>query len=754
MVVLIKKLFFLSDYISFATSKLFPMSLRFDAIKGLSTDNGVANVAGSSKITAIFGDNVFTLRTAREYLSDEGYKSLIASIKGGKKIDRAVANQIAAGIRHWAENKGVTHFTHWFQPLTGTTAEKHDSFFTIKGDGSSIEEFDGAALIQQEPDASSFPSGGIRATFEARGYTAWDPSSPAFVMEIGAGKTLCIPTIFVSYTGETLDYKAPLLKSLEALNKNAVEVANYFDKNVTKVTATLGWEQEYFVIDEGLANARPDLVLSGRTVFGHAPAKGQQLEDHYFGSIPERVYAFMRDFEDESYKLGIPLRTRHNEVAPAQFECAPIFEEVSVAVDHNTLLMDVMDRVARRHKLRVLLHEKPFAGINGSGKHNNWSMATDTGVNLLAPGKTPKTNLMFLTFFVNTIKAVFDYSDVLRASIASAGNDHRLGANEAPPAIISVFIGQFLAKVLQDIKERVGDKFDEQDEAILKIDIHKSIPELLLDNTDRNRTSPFAFTGNKFEFRAVGSSANCANPMTVLNTIMAETLKNFKKEVDALIEKGEKKEIAIMHVIREYIVSSEKVLFEGDGYSEEWQKQAEKRGLPNVKTSPLALDSLVTEKAKHLFESNNVLSHVELEARHEIELEKYIKKVQIEARIMGELCTSHILPASVKYQNVLIENIKGLKDIGMPESAYANQQQILEKISEHINVMSDMVEKMIEARKVCNAMDNTRTKAIAYCSQVKEAFFDTIRYHVDKLELLVDDQYWMLPKYREMLFLR
>jgi glutamine synthetase len=728
-------------------------SLRFKALDTV-FQRKATEVSGSSKITAIFGENVFTLKVAREFLSDEAYKSLVASVKGNKKIDRTVANQIASGIRHWAESKGVTHFTHWFQPLTGTTAEKHDSFFTIKSDGSSLEEFDGGALIQQEPDASSFPSGGIRATFEARGYTAWDPSSPAFIMEIGNGKTLCIPTIFVSYTGETLDYKAPLLKSLEALNKAAVDVANYFDKNVTKVTATLGWEQEYFVIDEGLANARPDIVLSGRTVFGHAPAKGQQLEDHYFGSIPERVYAFMRDFEEEAYKLGIPLRTRHNEVAPAQFECAPIFEEVSVAVDHNTLLMDIMDRVARRHKLKVLLHEKPFAGINGSGKHNNWSMATDTGVNLLAPGKTPKTNLMFLTFFVNTIKAVFDYSDVLRASIASAGNDHRLGANEAPPAIISVFIGQYLNKVLQDIKERVSAKFDEQDEAILKLDLHRSIPELLLDNTDRNRTSPFAFTGNKFEFRAVGSTANCANPMTVLNTIMAETLRKFKEDVDALIEKGEKKEIAIMHVIREYIVASEKVLFEGDGYSEEWAKEAEKRGLPNIKTTPLALDAMVTDKSKELFESNDVLTHIELEARHEIELEKYIKKVQIEARIMGELCSSHVLPAAIKYQNVLIENIKGLKEVGLDESAYASQKQILTKISERISKVSDLVEKMIEARKICNAMDNTRTKAIAYESQVKAPFFEDIRYNVDKLELLVDDQYWLLPKYREMLFLR
>jgi len=729
------------------------MSLRFNAIQNLSI-SAENTIESSAKVTAIFGSNVFTLKTAREFLSDEAYKSLVNSSKGGKKIDRAVANQIASGVRQWAESRGVTHFTHWFQPLTGATAEKHDSFFTIKADGTPIEEFDSAALIQQEPDASSFPSGGIRATFEARGYTAWDPSSPAFIVEIGNGKTLCIPTIFVSYTGESLDNKAPLLKSLEALNKAAVEVANYFDKNVTKVSATLGWEQEYFVIDESFVNARPDLVVSGRTVFGHASAKGQQLEDHYFGSIPERVYAFMRDFEDEAYKLGIPLRTRHNEVAPAQFECAPIYEEVSVAVDHNILLMDIMDRVARRHKLRVLFHEKPFAGINGSGKHNNWSMATDTGVNLLAPGKTPKTNFMFLTFFVNTIKAVHDYADVLRASIASAGNDHRLGANEAPPAIISVFIGQYLSKVLQDVKERVSDKFDEQDEAILKLDLHRSIPELLLDNTDRNRTSPFAFTGNKFEFRAVGSSANCATSMTVLNCIMAETLKNFKDDVDTLIDKGEKKEIAIMHVIREYIVSSEKVLFEGDGYSEEWQKEALKRGLPNVRTTPLALDALVTDKSIQLFENNDVLSQVEVEARHEIELENYIKKVQIEARIMGELCTSHVLPAAIKYQNVLIENIKGLKEVGLKESSYANQKQILEKIAEHISKISELVEKMIETRKIVNAIDNTRTRAIAYESQIKEPFFDAIRYQVDKLEILVDDETWLLPKYREMLFLR
>jgi glutamine synthetase len=729
-------------------------SLRFNALDNLSSNPAEVKVEGSTKITSIFNENVFTLKVARQFLSDEAYKSLVASIKSGKKIDRMMGSQIANGVRAWAESKGVTHFTHWFQPLTGLSAEKHDSFFTLKGDGTPIEEFDGGALIQQEPDASSFPSGGLRATFEARGYTAWDPSSPAFIMEIGQGKTLCIPTIFVSYTGESLDAKTPLLKALVALDKAAVDVCQYFDKNVTKVTATLGWEQEYFVVDAGLANARPDLVLTGRTVFGHAPAKGQQLEDHYFGTIPERVYAFMRDFEQEGYKLGIPLRTRHNEVAPAQFECAPIFEEANLAVDHNTLLMDVMTRVAKRHNLKVLLHEKPFAGINGSGKHNNWSIATDTGVNLLAPGKTPKSNLMFLTFFVNTIKAVHDYADLMRASIASAGNDHRLGANEAPPAIISIFTGKYLAEVLKQVETRVGGKFDEQDEAILKLDIHKSIPELMLDNTDRNRTSPFAFTGNKFEFRAVGSSANCANAMTTLNTIVAETLKQFKKDVDTLIEKGEKKEIALMQVIQKYIVESKNVLFEGDGYSDAWEQEAAKRGLPNVKTTPPALDAYITEKSKHLFESNHIYTHAELEARHEIMLEDYIKKVQIEARVMGELATTYILPSTIKYQNVLIDNIKGLKEAGLPESAYANQVQILQRICEHIGIMSDSVEKMIEERKKANELTHSRDRAIAYCDNVVGKYFNTIRYHVDKLELLVDDAHWLLPKYREMLFLR
>ena len=729
-------------------------SLRFKALDNLSNNPPEIRVEGSARITAIFNENVFTLQVARKYLSDEAYKSLVASTRGNKKIDRNMGSHIANGIRAWAESKGVTHFTHWFQPLTGLSAEKHDSFFTLKSDGTPIEEFEGAALIQQEPDASSFPSGGLRATFEARGYTAWDPSSPAFIMEIGQGKTLCIPTIFVSYTGESLDTKTPLLKALVALDKAATDVCQYFDKNVTRVNATLGWEQEYFVVDAGLANARPDLVLTGRTVFGHAPAKGQQLEDHYFGAIPERIYAFMRDFEQESYKLGIPIRTRHNEVAPAQFECAPIFEEINLAVDHNTLLMDIMERVAKRHNLKVLLHEKPFAGINGSGKHNNWSMATDTGVNLLAPGKTPKTNLMFLAFFVNTIKAVHDYADLLRASIASAGNDHRLGANEAPPAIISIFIGKFLTEVLGQVESRVSGKFDEQDEAMLKLDIHKSIPELMLDNTDRNRTSPFAFTGNKFEFRAVGSSANCANAMTTLNAIMAETLKQFKLDVDGLIEKGEKKEVAIMQIIQKYIVESKKVLFEGDGYSDEWEKEAEKRGLPNVKTTPLALDAYISEKVKHLFSSNGIYNHPELEARHEIMLESYVKKVQIEARVMGDLATTFILPSAIKYQNVLISNISGLKATGFPEKSYANQLQVLEMISEHINTISDNVEKMIAERKKANETTDTRARAIAYCDTIKGKYFDTIRYHVDKLELLVDDAFWLLPKYRELLFLR
>ncbi|MGC4056735.1 MAG: glutamine synthetase III [Chitinophagaceae bacterium] len=711
----------------------------------------IGHYAGK-RITAIFNSNVFTERIMREYLSDEAYKSLVNSRKNGTRVERRVADQVASGMKAWAEERGVTHYTHWFQPLTGTTAEKHDSFFTIKSDGTAIELFDGDTLIQQEPDASSFPNGGIRATFEARGYTAWDPSSPAFIMESGYGKTLCIPTIFIAYNGESLDYKAPLLKSVVALDKAAVDVCNYFDKNVQKVNITLGWEQEYFLVDEAIANARPDLMMCGRTLVGHAPAKGQQLEDHYFGSIPDRVFAFMQDYEQESYKLGIPLRTRHNEVAPSQFECAPIFEEVNIAVDHNTLLMDVMSKVAKRHKLRVLLHEKPFAGVNGSGKHNNWSMATDTGVNLLSPGKTPRTNLMFLTFFVNAIKAVHDNADLLRAVIASASNDHRLGANEAPPAIISVYLGKYLSEVLDEVETRVGDTFTEQDEQLLKLDIHKHIPEVLMDNTDRNRTSPFAFTGNKFEFRAVGSSANCASPMTTLNTMMAETLKQFKKDVDALIEKGEKKEVAIMHVLRNYISESKKIRFEGDNYSDEWAAEAHKRGLSNFKTTPEALDALVTKKAKKLFIENNIYSERELEARYEIMLEDYVKKVQIEARIIGNIATNHILPAAVKYQSLLVENVKSLKEIGVNESNYKAQLNMINVIGGHIQSLNDNVEAMIAARKVANNEPDMRKRADMYCNNIK-SLFDNIRYAADKLELLVDNSLWPLPTYHEMMYL-
>lgn len=729
-------------------------TLRFTSIEEIESHNEQKkNAYGGKKITDFFGINVFTGKVMREYLTDEAYKSWKNSVNEGKKIDRKIAEQIASGIRAWAMDRGVTHYSHWFQPLTGTTAEKHDSFFTLKSDGTPLETFDGDALVQQEPDASSFPNGGIRATFEARGYTAWDPASPPFIMETEQGKTVCIPTIFISYSGESLDYKAPLLKSISVLEKAAVDVCQYFDKNVTKVTTTLGWEQEYFVIDEALANARPDIVQCGRALIGHAPAKGQQLEDHYFGVIPERVFAFMQDFEQESYKLGIPLRTRHNEVAPAQFECAPIFEECNIAVDHNSLLMDVMNRVAKRHKLKVLFHEKPFAGVNGSGKHNNWSLATNTGVNLLAPGKTPKTNLLFLTFFVNVIKAVHDYADLLRAAIASESNDHRLGANEAPPAIISVFIGKYLTEVLQEVETRVQDSFSEQDEQILKLDIHKHIPELMMDNTDRNRTSPFAFTGNKFEFRAVGSTANCGSPMAVLNSIMAKTLIEFKKDVDAKIANGEKKEIAILQILRQYIGESRNILFEGDNYSDEWAEEAKRRGLNNFKTTPEALTVLSEERFVKMFSELGIYTERELHARQEIVFEDYVKKVQIEARIIGYLSSNYVLPAAVQYQNILIDNIRGLKEIGLDESAYAAQKNIITKISTHIQAISTTVEAMIEARKVANKEPDMQKRAHLYCNEVK-AKFDTIRYHSDKLELIVEDKLWPMPKYRELLFLR
>jgi glutamine synthetase len=725
-------------------------SLRTIALKEAQNREIPEIKAPSTKISDFYGSNVFDKKKMKEYLSKDVFEKLISSINQGELINQDDANQIAAAMKAWAMSKGVTHYTHWFQPLTGTTAEKHDSFFEPSGDGA-IEKFAGSALVQQEPDASSFPNGGIRNTFEARGYTAWDPSSPAFIMENPAGKTLCIPTVFVAYTGEALDYKAPLLKALSAIDKAAVEVCQYFDKSISKVNSSLGIEQEYFLVDLALFNARPDLVLTGRALFGHMSAKGQQLEDHYFGSIPERVFAYMVDFENEAIKLGIPLKTRHNEVAPSQFECAPIYEEINLAIDHNQLLMDLMEKVARRHNFKVLLHEKPYAGINGSGKHNNWSLITDTGKNLLAPGKTPKNNLMFLTFFVNTIKAVHEHADLLRASIASVSNDHRLGANEAPPAIISIFLGQQLDEILDEIEHsRLSKKLKEDNSLWLGI---PKIPQILLDNTDRNRTSPFAFTGNKFELRAVGSSANSSAPMTVLNAIVADQLTKFKVDVDKLIKKGDKKDVALMTVIKRYIKESKAIRFEGNGYSDEWAEEAEKRGLSNIKTTPKALDAYVSEKTTELFTKTNVFSKRELHARHEILLENFYKKLQIEARVMGDVANSQIIPAVIAYQNSLIENAKGLKDLGLSKDVIATPLAIIEKLSSHLSIVKNSIDTMLEERKEVNKIEDTREKAIGYDEKVK-SHFDTIRYHVDKLEQIVDDSVWPLPKFRELLFLK
>jgi glutamine synthetase len=704
------------------------------------------------KVSELFAKNVFHSDVMREYLPSDAYKSMMESIQSGTRLDRKMADQVASAMKDWAITKGATHYTHWFQPLTGSTAEKHDAFFKPVGPGKAIERFDGDLLVQQEPDASSFPNGGIRNTFEARGYTAWDPSSPAFVI----GKTLCIPTIFISYTGESLDYKMPLLKALHAVDQAAVEVCQYFDKNVTKVNATLGWEQEYFLVDQALFNARPDLMMTGRALFGHAAAKGQQLEDHYFGSIPERVTAFMREYENEAIALGIPVTTRHNEVAPNQFECAPIFEECNLANDHNLLLMDVMEKIARKHDFRVLFHEKPFAGVNGSGKHNNWSLSTNTGVNLLAPGKNPKTNLQFLTFFVNTIKAIHDNAGILRACIASAGNDHRLGANEAPPAIISTFIGSQLSAVLDDIEKSVkAGKMSPEDKTELKLNIGK-IPQIMLDNTDRNRTSPFAFTGNKFEFRAVGSSANCSHAMIVLNTIMANQLQIFKKSVDKRIDKGEGKDEAILKELQQIIKDSKKIRFEGNGYGDEWVKEAEKRGLENLKDTPRALKVWSDKKVAKLFDDLNILSPRELHARQEIEFENYILKLQIEARLINDIAQSHILPAVVTYQNRLIQNAQGLISVlgeKGGKAAAKSQIELIEEISEHLNGLKTKCDAMLKARKVANDIEDVEKRALAYCDKVK-IYFDEIRYHADKLELLVDDELWPLPKFREMLFTR
>ena len=724
--------------------------LRFNALKE-SLNHKPQPVEDSIRKSELFGSNVFNDRVMQQYLTKSAY-SAIKEAKDGSKIDRITADHIASGMKDWALSKGATHYTHWFQPLTGATAEKHDAFFEPTSNGFAIEKFEGSQLVQQEPDASSFPSGGIRNTFEARGYTAWDPTSPAFIY----GTTLCVPTVFVSYTGEALDYKTPLLKALQAVDQAAVAVCKYFDKNVRRVNASLGWEQEYFLIDKSLSNSRPDIVLTGRTLLGHSSAKGQQLDDHYFGTIPNRAMAYMRDLEVECMKLGIPVKTRHNEVAPNQFELAPIYDEANLAVDHNSLLMDVMEKVAERHNFKVLFHEKPFAGVNGSGKHNNWSLTTDTGVNLLSPGKTPMSNLQFLTFFINTIKAVNDYEELLRASIASASNDHRLGANEAPPAIMSVFIGDQLTKVLDNLEGVTKGKLSPQEKTDLKLNVVGKIPEILLDNTDRNRTSPFAFTGNKFEFRAVGSKANCAKPMTVLNSIVAKQLIDFKQEVDALVDKKDmKKDDAIFNILREYIKQSKSILFEGNGYSEAWEKEAKKRGLSNNKTTPEALKARISKQTIALFEELEVMNAVECKARYEIEVEEYVLRIQIEGRVLGDIARNHVVPTAVRYQNILIDNVKGLKEIyGSSFKTYAKEQlKLIEAISKHMEAINSGVTQMTEERRKANNIDDLDKKAKTYCEKVKP-FFDEIRYHSDKLELLVDDEIWPLTKYRELLFVR
>ncbi len=717
--------------------------LRFEALRKLHERNAVTVSSPSPKVSDFFGEHVFSSEQMRASLSPAIFQKVTAAIKNHEKIDVATADAVASAAKSWAMGKGATHFTHWFQPMTGGTAEKHDSFFdAISG----IEKFKGSELVQQEPDASSFPSGGIRSTFEARGYTAWDPTSPMFLY----GKTLSIPTIFVSYTGETLDHKSPLLKALKAVDLAATKVCQLFDKDIQHVAASLGPEQEYFVVDEALYMARPDLVMSGRTVFGHSPSRGQQLEDHYFGSIPSRVYDFMKEFEIESWKLGIPVRTRHNEVAPSQFEVAPLFEEVNVANDHNQLMMDVMQRVAEKHSLRVLLHEKPFAGLNGSGKHNNWSLITDTGINLYAPSSSARDNLLFLTFFVTTIKAVHEHADLLRAGIATEQNDFRLGANEAPPAIMSVFIGSQMSAVLDEMEKKGNVKVEKGDNMYMKLGIDQ-IPEIILDATDRNRTSPFAFTGNKFEFRAVGASDNCAVAMTVLNLIVADQLDKFHDAVSKDIEKGTEKRLAIANVLRKYIKESKSVRFEGDGYSADWVKEAARRGLGNIKNMPRAIEAYLTKESVALFERHGVLTHKELEARHEIRLEAYIKRVQIESRTLGDLAMNHIIPTAIAYQNKLIQNANGLKSLGVQNKAVV---QTIKEISEHIDTIKNGVRQMIEERKRINKISDTHKRAFAYCDDVKEKYFEKIRDAVDKLELLVDDEDWPLVKYREMLFLR
>jgi len=723
--------------------------IRFKALEQVFDRKPLHITPPSDKTSDYFAINVFDKVKMQKYLSKDAFNHVMDAIDSGTTIDRKKADAVATGMKAWATERGATHYTHWFQPLTGGTAEKHDAFIEYNHYGSVVEAFSGSALAQQEPDASSFPSGGIRNTFEARGYTAWDPSSPAFIM----GNTLSIPTVFISYTGEALDHKTPLLKALNAVDKAATEVCQYFDKNVTRVQANLGWEQEYFLVDEALYYARPDLALTGRTLMGHASAKDQQLDDHYFSSIPERVEAFMHNLESEAYMLGIPIKTRHNEVAPNQYEVAPIFEECNLAVDHNVLMMDLMKRIARHHGFRVLFHEKPFQGINGTGKHNNWSLSTNTGMILHSPGKNPKTNLQFLTFVVNTIKAVYDNQDLLRASISSASNAHRLGANEAPPAIISCFLGSEVSGMLDQIEEQVtSKKMSPEEKTALKLDIGK-IPEILLDNTDRNRTSPFAFTGNRFEFRAVGSSCNPAAPMAVLNAALAGQLRQFKVDVDKLIEKGVKKDEAIFQVLREYIIDSRPIRFEGDNYSEAWVKEAKKRGLTNVTDVPEALSAYLTEKSKKLFFDLGIFTEKELEGRVEVMFEQYTKNIQIEARVFGDLAINHVVPTAVHYQNRLMENVLQMKQIfgEAYESVSKNRIELIREISEHVTMIKDGVNEMVEARKLANKIEDPKEKAHKYSKNVAP-FLESIRYRIDKLERIIDDEMWPLPKYREILF--
>ncbi len=726
--------------------------LRFRVVETAFKKKAVEVATPTERPSEYFGMYVFNKEKMFKYLPSHVFSKLTDVIDNGAPLDRSIADEVAAGMKKWAIEMGATHYTHWFAPLTEGTAEKHDAFVEHDGKGGMMEEFTGKLLVQQEPDASSFPNGGIRNTFEARGYSAWDPSSPAFIVD----DTLCIPTIFIAYTGESLDYKAPLLKALRAVDKAAVAVCRYFNPDVKKVYAYLGWEQEYFLVDEGLYAARPDLLLTGRTLMGHDSAKNQQLEDHYFGAIPTRVAAFMKDLEVEALKLGIPVKTRHNEVAPNQFELAPIFEECNLANDHNLLIMSLMRKVSRRHGFRVLLHEKPFKSVNGSGKHNNWSLGTDTGILLMAPGKTPEDNLRFVTFVVNTLMAVYHHNGLLKASISSATNAHRLGANEAPPAIISSFLGKQLSQVLEHIEESTKDDLISlSGKQGMKLDIPQ-IPELLIDNTDRNRTSPFAFTGNRFEFRAVGSEANCASAMIALNAAVADQLKRFKKDVDKQIEKGEPKISAILDVIRKYIKECKAIHFDGNGYSDEWKKEAARRGLDCETSVPVIFDNYLRPETIAMFEAVGVMNRKELKARNEVKWETYTKKIQIEARVLGDLAMNHIIPVATQYQTDLIDNVYKMKSLFPEEKAArlsAKNLELIEEIADRTAFIKEHVDAMIEARKVANKIESEREKAIAYHDTIVPAL-EEIRYHIDKLELIVDNQMWTLPKYRELLFIR